>query len=185
MDGAYQGDDHAGLDDYYNEVMDDDLKYLKTIHQVFRNFFISGIIPLTVDVEDNLYRHGIKVVISATENKVISIQDADVTNLHYSCEDVKHCDIGKHFDRMYADIKPHLNKKILIHCIEGKSRSTTMLVSIILNILAGTMSSKHSYTDIILKLIKKSRHQAQPNSGFIKQLRDYEIKLKKAQTRKL
>ena len=57
-------------------------------------------------------------------------------------------------------------QKILIHCICGVSRSVTILLAYIIK--------KYNYTpQYALKLVKKNRNIANPNSNFMKQLWTY------------
>ena len=57
-------------------------------------------------------------------------------------------------------------QKILIHCICGVSRSVTILLAYIIK--------KYNYTpQYALKLVKKKRNIANPNSNFMKQLWTY------------
>ncbi|CAE7233356.1 DSPTP1B, partial [Symbiodinium pilosum] len=53
---------------------------------------------------------------------------------------------------------------VLVHCAQGRSRSTTVL-------LAYLAAAKNMTVVSALALIQDKRHMAQPNSGFMEQLR--------------
>src|SRR3989344_4674866 len=60
------------------------------------------------------------------------------------------------------------NENILIHCHVGVSRSPTIVASYLMK--KYNISSSHA-----LRIIKKKREYIQPNSGFLRQLKEYEI----------
>jgi len=81
-------------------------------------------------------------------------------------------DIKRFFDEASIYIHEILssNKKILVHCFAGKSRSTTIMIAYFIKYCKMT-------TEEALDVIKKKRPVVQPNLGFIKQLKDYEKSL--------
>lgn len=164
------------LSEYFASEIKRDTDYLKEIHAGFQSFFVCGLLGLT---EKNINTHNIDVIVSLTKNKILSIQNFPVVLFHYSAEDLTSFDISQHFDSMYNDLRPHLSKNILFHCNEGKSRSVSALISVVLNIICNKMSANRCYTDMILKRIKQTRIHAQPNDGFMQQLYMYENKCKK------
>jgi len=93
--------------------------------------------------------------------------------LHIPISDHELTNIGKYFPLVYNFIEQSLqNKKaVLVHCAAGISRSTTLATSYLMR------KYKLSATNA-LKVIKKHRTCANPNSGFIRQLHDYEHVLK-------
>jgi len=62
-------------------------------------------------------------------------------------------------------------KRVLVHCMAGRSRSTSIVIAYLL--AAGLASS----SDVALDLIVKKRACARPNNGFMQQLRDMEARL--------
>lgn len=149
----------------------DDLVYLKTIHTVGR-YGISGILPIT----NGDYKE-YDIVISVTRERY------DATDVHYPIDDIDDEDITKYFDDTYKLVSSMPDKKILIHCHEGKSRSATLLISILLNGMIEMYKNDpimldKNWTELLLKKIRESRSHAHPNKGFMQQLRWYEINLK-------
>lgn len=71
----------------------------------------------------------------------------------------------------FIDSCRHYDKgKILIHCFQGKSRSVAVCCSYL-------MSRFHLSLDEAMLVIKDARPIADPNIGFIRQLRDFEKNL--------
>jgi predicted protein tyrosine phosphatase len=169
-----------------NDVLSE-IRYLKTIHRGYKNLLISGALPVSSNVVSNLRNHNIAVVVSLTENKLLSLNDPRVekTNtvrFHYSSVDVADFDISKWFDLAWKDLYPFIYTKptqnILFHCNEGKSRSVALLISVALNMISSSMIDDICYTDLILERIKMEREYAEPNKGFMALLYAYEKKLK-------
>lgn len=63
------------------------------------------------------------------------------------------------------------NKKLLIHCMAGVSRSATVLTAYLIRHREMTFESA-------LRLVRDARFQVDPNPGFRKQLRLYEEEFK-------
>ena len=173
------------LSNYYESIVDDDVVYLKAIHKGYRNLYISGVLPVSNNVVKNLKNNNIDVVVTLTENGLMSIDDlvrinniAGIEFFHYKCLDDVSFDMSKWFNGIYEDLKPHLQKNILFQCMEGKSRSTTALISVVLNMFKNYMKRDICYTDLILDEVRKERSHARPNEGFMEQLHAYEKKLK-------
>jgi hypothetical protein len=99
----------------YSVDMIGDIQYLKTIHHSYRNLFISGAFPVSSNVMDNLKKHNITVVVSLTENKLLSLNDPrikdNIIRFHYKTLDLADFDISKWFDNAYIDLKKYLYKK--------------------------------------------------------------------------
>lgn len=81
--------------------------------------------------------------------------------------------IAPTFEKAFKFIDGALDQKkgkVFVHCQEGKSRSVT--------IVAGYLMSRHKYSlDNALATITSKRRIAQPNKGFMKELRAYEKSL--------
>jgi predicted protein tyrosine phosphatase len=173
-------------DETYDDDIAKDIQYLQTIHRGYKNLFISGALPVSSNVVNNLKKHNITVVVSLTENKLLSLNDprvekTDIVRFHYKSVDVADFDISKWFDRAYIDLYPYIHKKpqqnILIHCNEGKSRSVALLISVVLNMFREFMEDA-CYTDLILETVRMERKHAEPNTGFMDLLYKYEKELK-------
>jgi hypothetical protein len=82
-------------------------------------------------------------------------------------------DISRYFEEAADYIHGALSKeqKVLVHCFAGKSRSATIMISYLIKY-------RNMTVDEALQLIRKKRAIAQPNLGFLRQLREYEKKIK-------
>jgi protein-tyrosine phosphatase len=93
--------------------------------------------------------------------------------LQISKNDHKDENLKDDFDKCFKFIDNAIDKKenILIHCRAGKSRSPT--------IIAAYLIKKYNMTrDEALKYMKQHRKIINPNSGFMKQLKEYENEIK-------
>ena len=79
-----------------------------------------------------------------------------------------------HFEELFNIIDKILkqNKKILIHCQAGISRSSTIVIAYL-------MKTKNLSYSKSLDFVREKRPIVDPNLGFIVQLMDYEKKLKR------
>ena len=83
-------------------------------------------------------------------------------------------DLGKFFDETNSfienSLKENSDAKFLIHCFAGISRSSTVLSAYL-------MHSQRLTREQAIELIREFRPQANPNKGFVEQLKYYEGKL--------
>jgi len=81
-------------------------------------------------------------------------------------------DIKKYFNEAYTFIDDAIknNGNVLVHCHAGVSRSVTIIISYI-------MKAKKMSLDKTLELIRAKREKANPNPGFLSQLKKYQEEL--------
>lgn len=157
------------------------------ISHIVDNFYLSGSGPISgYKTEQNLQDNDIKVVISMIPHKLRALDAAKLDfHKYYPLNDQPDENISKYFDQIYADISPHLGKNILVHCMQGVSRSSTTLISIMLNLMNSkgklkklSNGTKQVYfTDLLIKILRDRRSIVDPNPGFKKQLYEYELHL--------
>lgn len=83
--------------------------------------------------------------------------------------------IQDYFDKGIQFIKDSLNNNdgsILIHCMEGRSRSATLLMAYLIKCNGENTNSAY-------KILKSKRQLIMPNLGFMYKLREYEKTLNK------
>jgi len=86
-------------------------------------------------------------------------------------EDSIYSDLSQHFEECFQFIEEGKSEGgVLVHCAAGVSRSAAIVCSYLMK------SQKISYQKALHK-VKQARRICQPNSGFEKQLLDYEKKL--------
>ncbi|KAK6930014.1 Dual specificity phosphatase, catalytic domain [Dillenia turbinata] len=97
--------------------------------------------------------------------KVIHVMDRGDTN------------ISQYFDECidFIDEAKRKGGGVLVHCFVGKSRSVTIVVAYLMKKRGMSLSQALDY-------VKSRRHQASPNYGFLKQLKEFEQSLRGEET---
>ncbi len=113
-----------------------------------------------------LRKHGIQRVVSAVYNiNPIFPDDPDLMYLKVPVIDTPTADIAKHFNKAleFIDESIKAKKGVLIHCVYGISRSSTLVCAYLIKKYG--MSVKQA-----IDHVKARRPCANPNSGFLIQL---------------
>ena len=90
----------------------------------------------------------------------------DITYLNLKLADEKDIEIIDALEEAYKFIKEDPNRKILIHCVHGASRSGSTVIFYL-------MKEKKWDFDTCLNYMKEKRDIVKPNEGFKRQLVDY------------
>ena len=151
------------------------------ISHILYGIHISGLMPLSRNLEKNIKEKNIKVIISITENKITSLENycknmVGMEYYHFPADDVENFNISKYFEPTYKIIHKALTdkKNVLVHCMAGISRSVTIVTSFLMRVLRRRFPpDRRIIFEEVLKIIKISRPIANPNSGFVKQLLEY------------
>jgi len=93
--------------------------------------------------------------------------DFQYLNLHL--QDWEDQQIAVHFEKAYQFIEDARNKngKVLVHCMAGVSRSSTITISYVMKFKNMNLKESFSFT-------KQKRACIYPNTGFLHQLIKYE-----------
>ena len=70
------------------------------------------------------------------------------------------------FDVAYKFVKEYKENNILIHCLQGKSRSPSFVIFYL-------MKEKRWDYDTCMNFVKEKRPIVSPNAGFVTQLKEY------------
>jgi len=104
--------------------------------------------------------------------EIETIHKNNLKTLQISIDDAPNVAIDEHFTEALTFIKGCLEEKgcILVHCQAGVSRSSTMVLSFLLEHLRMNLSQSLTY-------LKKRRNVISPNMGFIRRLHTFELSL--------
>ena len=90
---------------------------------------------------------------------------------HILVDDSPSQPISESFDEAYQFILRGVRQgRVLVHCAQAKSRSVTIIISFL-------MKSQKREFNKVFESLKKKHPQANPNSGFKRQLIEYEKKI--------
>ena len=119
--------------------------------------------------KEELEKNNIKYILNcASECK--NIFEDKIKYLKLEIQDQNDFPIQDYFEKGAQFIHESLNNNdgnILVHCMQGKSRSTTIL-------MAYLIKYKKEDTNSAYKIIKAKRRLAMPNLGFMYKLREFE-----------
>ena len=149
------------------------LHYYDKIHafsKVHTHIYLSSY--KSANNENSLKKYNIKNILTIMPicndcNKMIKYDG--INYLQIDRYDVKNENLKKEFEKCYNFIDKAIGNKenILIHCRKGKSRSPTIVASYL-------MKKYKMGSNGALEYLKKHRSIVKPNSGFKKQLDEYE-----------
>ena len=121
--------------------------YTAKCNNILKEYNITAVVNVSTDIYTPIAKNNLK----------INITDEITT------------DISKHFETAYKFINEHniAGENVLIHCHAGISRSVTIVISYLMK------KYKMKYFTA-MKIVQTCRNIAEPNDGFIEQLKKYE-----------
>ena len=119
---------------------------------------------LAADNETYLLENDVKVVVNCVSG--YNSQYKEIRFLELVLYDSPNQNLFPKFNIAYAFIKENSKHNILIHCLQEKSRSTSLVVLYL-------MKEKGWDYDTSIEFIKEKRPGVGPNTGFIDKLKDY------------
>ena len=116
---------------------------------------------------------GINCILNVTKEVDNFFPDENFQYQRIAVEDDPNEDLASHFSTAFEFIESARSetKNILVHCVEGKSRSVSIVISYL-------MKTKQWNLTRCLDYVKDKRPIANPNPGFIKQLERLQLDLK-------
>ena len=157
------------------EIYNNKLKeHLQTAHltEIIDNIYI-GSFWNAINFEE-LEKNNIKYILNCASECKNRFEDK-IKYLKLDIKDQNDFPIQNYFDKGIQFIQESLNNNdgnVLIHCMEGKSRSTTLLMAYLIKI-------KKENTNSAYKIVKRKRQLAMPNLGFMSKLREFEASIEK------
>ena len=159
-----------GVDPNYQNI--NDINIIKSSYrpmsQITANIYLGNLF----DAQNiqKLLKLGIKKVLSLiTDTQLLKYPD-EIEHKLIKIEDYPKENIIQYFYECLLFIDD--NKKVLVHCVAGASRSATIIVAYIM------WKNQLEYSEAI-KLVEQIRPIICPNYGFIRQLEIFEKLLKK------
>lgn len=142
--------------------------FLNQISRITDNLYLSSFVGTT---EYNLLKFKITCVISACR-ETPKVQMKNVESIKLEVQDKPTEFLAKYFDFIADKINEVIKKNgiVLVHCVAGISRSTSMILAYLMKHKRMRLRDAHA-------LVKSKRSFIRPNLGFWKQLIDYEIGL--------
>lgn len=115
---------------------------------------------------DNLKKLGITHIVNISGLNNTYPEDFEYLRIYIEDDESKN--IAAHFGKSNRFIYNAIAKggKVLVHCIEGKSRSPAIVVAFLMR------KKKMNFSDAYF-LVKKERPMIEINQGFLKQLKEY------------
>lgn len=136
-------------------------------HHVIDNIYLGNILSVDKDVID---AYGIGVIVNASQTDYETAPG--VISYPIDLPDHPEADIAAHFDEVYDIVCRHADRKVLIHCMGGVSRSVALVLAVLVR--KGIMLKQG------LDLLRSQRCPTmvppQPNLGFVEQLAEHERK---------
>ncbi|KAM9318946.1 dual specificity protein phosphatase 14 [Pholidichthys leucotaenia] len=90
--------------------------------------------------------------------------------LHIPIQDQPHAPISQYFDVVAEKIQQNQSGSTLVHCTAGRSRSPSLIMAYLMRSEGLSLRRAH-------ELVLERRPSIRPNSGFWRQLMDYERSL--------
>lgn len=110
-----------------------------------------------------------RVITAVYDVGPIFYRDTELIYLNIPVIDVPDEEIAKHFDKAVDFIAESVaaGRGILVHCVYGISRSSTLLCAYL-------MKKRYMSMIMAIQFVKSKRSKAEPNQGFLNQLLEYE-----------
>ena len=143
-------------------------KSIRPLSQITDNIFLGNI----YDAQniDKLLKLGIKKVLSLITNTQLLIYPQSIEHKLIKINDLPRENIIKYFGECLFFIND--DKKILVHCYAGSSRSATIIIAYLM------WKNQLDYIESC-NLLQKIRPTIYPNYGFVRQLKMFDKLLKK------
>lgn len=161
---------------FYSKIKTSVQKYIDTTFEanVIINNLWLGALSSSCNRE-KLKEHNIETIVSAIYGSTASYP-FDFDYERAPLLDIENEDIIQEFYKILPIIRENLNsgKGVLVHCMYGKSRSCSIVAAYLIQY--HNMSSEDALTYILSK-----RPQIAPNSGYIEQLKKFELQTRNNQ----
>ncbi|CAF0816017.1 unnamed protein product [Adineta ricciae] len=149
------------------------MTFLMAISEITPQIFISGQMAATLE---QVQRLGITYILNVAIESSPIVYPKHVKLEKFDITDFPTTPISHYFhtltDKIHAHLSASKQNKVLVHCMAGISRSTTIVCAYLMRFL--NLSLREAYL-----LCKRHRPICFPNLGFWNQLISYEFQLKR------
>ncbi|KAF9242062.1 phosphotyrosine protein [Melanogaster broomeanus] len=118
---------------------------------------------------------GITHILSAMRGYVAIPANIHLHRAQYPLEDLPFSELAAHLPGTTAFLRNAMNdpnSRVLVHCMEGVSRSTSVVCAYLIAEFGWTPAQAIQY-------VKSRRRSAEPNFGFVQQLQEYADSLRR------
>ena len=143
-------------------------KYLRPLSQITENIFLGNIYD--AQNKDKLIKLGITKVLSLITDSQLLFYPKTIEHKLIIIQDLPRENIIQYFGECLLFIND--DKKILVHCFAGASRSATIIIAYLM------WKNQLDYVESC-NILQKIRPIIYPNYGFVRQLKIFDKLLKK------
>lgn len=135
------------------------------INEITPNLYLTSVYGAT---KENISRRGITLLVNAAQ-ELPKQEISGVESIKLFLDDSTSASISQYFDRIADKINEHASQggRSLVHCVLGVSRSTTLCLAYLMKYKSMSLKSAFDY-------VSARRPCVRPNSGFWRQLAEYE-----------
>lgn len=144
------------------------MQVINSVSEITPSLHLTSVYGAT---KENIERKGITLLVNSAQ-ELPKQEIMGVESVKLFLDDTPHAPISSHFDHVADKIHEHVHRggRVMIHCLLGVSRSTTILLAYLMKHRG--MSLKSAYD-----MVAARRTCVRPNPGFWRQLMDYEKRL--------
>ena len=163
-----------------NEEDNENLYILKSSHLILEESEDSGALHLgdIIAAENAIFlkNNNISCIVSVAKTRLLLPKHLEIDILSIPVDDSPIVNLKKHFQACFKFLneKRNAKKNVLVHCMAGVSRSSTIVIGYIMSIKE--MGFEEAY-----QFVKQRRSIVSPNGGFLRQLKEYELEMKKVE----
>jgi len=142
-------------------------------NEILPGLFLGGVMANCPSVIKTCRLTGVVSLLDYDVDEVQEKVEGKVRYLRISAEDDPQKDLSQYFKRTFEFIEQELisGGAVLVHCRAGVSRSATIVIAYVMRKYSFSFSNAD-------RVVSTRRPSVCPNRGFLKQLSDFESKLK-------
>jgi len=143
--------------------------FARQASEIVPRLYISDV--FTARKLESLRELSITHIVTVMDHIVLFPIELEVKTLHVRVDDLPSSDLLSKLHKttdFITDALKDENARVLVHCWQGVSRSASVAAAYLI-------ARENMTTDAAVELLKSKRRIVQPNIGFLRQLKQYEI----------